>query len=184
MHSALYNHLFDQLNWLTLPAYAAPSHWTSHTAFAMYLVFQTRPGLFVELGTEHGMSYCAFCQAITTADIQARAYAVDTWQGDLHIGSYGSDVLAMLQEEHQKYQTFSTLLQMTFNEAVDHFEDSTIDLLHIDGTHTYEAVRQDFETWLPKLSNRAIVLFHDTNEHQQDFGVWRFWAELQTQYPG
>ena len=41
----------------------------------------------------------------------------------------------------------------------------------------------DFETWLPRMSDRGIVLFHDTNEFRADFGVWRFWRNVREKYP-
>jgi hypothetical protein len=72
---------------------------------------------------------------------------------------------------------------MSFDEAVSKVPDGSIDLLHIDGLHTYEAVRHDYETWKPKLAEGAWVLFHDTHVREGDFGVWRFWDEIKTHYP-
>jgi uncharacterized coiled-coil protein SlyX len=44
-------------------------------------------------------------------------------------------------------------------------------------------VRHDFEAWAPKLSPRAVVLFHDTNMLERGFGVARFWAEVEGRFP-
>ena len=75
-------------------------------------------------------------------------------------------------------------MQMTFDEAAPKFEAASVELLHIDGLHTYEAVRHDFETWREKMGPRGVVLFHDTAVHQGDFGVHKFWAEIREKYRG
>jgi hypothetical protein len=150
----------------------------------MWLVRTISPNTLVELGTYSGNSYFSFCQAVIEADTATRCFAVDTWQGDEHSGRYPEDVFAALSAYHQEhYASFSRLLRMSFDEAVSCFSDESIDLLHVDGLHTYEAVQHDFETWLPKLVPGAVVLFHDTNVRERSFGVWRFWEELRVCYP-
>lgn len=160
------------------------SAWNEHIPAAMLLVDLIKPRTFVELGAYYGDSYCAFCQAVQELHLRTECFAVDTWQGDQQTGAYGPEVLAQLRAHHDPlYASFSALVQSTFDEALAHFPDGTIDLLHIDGYHTFEAVKHDFECWSSKLSTRGVVLFHDINVREGDFGVWRLWDDLAAIYP-
>jgi GT2 family glycosyltransferase len=160
------------------------SAWWGHVPFAHWLVSATHPTQFVELGTHHGVSYAAFCEPVLRQRLATRCFAVDTWQGDEHTGTYDQRVYEDLRHFHDsRYAAFSVLLRTTFDDALNHFADGSIDLLHIDGCHTYEVVKHDFQNWLPKLSKRAVVLFHDTNVRKRGFGVWRLWSEMQETYP-
>ena len=160
------------------------SAWADHAPFAFWLMERHRPRSFVELGTHGGYSYFAFCQAIKTGSLPTQCYAVDTWAGDQHAGFYGEEFFQQVSDYNEShYAAFSRLVRTTFDKAVNHFSDGSIDLLHIDGLHFFEDVKHDFETWRPKLSDKAIVLFHDTNVRERNFGVFKLWEDLRVQYP-
>jgi hypothetical protein len=150
--------------------------------FAYWVIEKLKPTTFVELGTHTGNSYFSFCQSIQENKTNTKSWAVDTWEGDAHAGFYDEAIFERVRHTNLQYRSFSTLLRCTFDSAAEHFADGSVDLLHIDGLHTYEAVKHDFDTWLPKMSSKGVVLFHDTNVRRDDFGVHRLWSELSSEY--
>jgi predicted O-methyltransferase YrrM len=161
-----------------LPKRMAFSTWVDHLAFGYDLVGALRPEVLVELGTQSGVSYFCFCQAVVEHELATRCFAIDTWRGDAHTSSYDETIWEAVKAHNESYASFSTLKRMLFEEASEEFGPDSIDLLHIDGYHTYEAVRGDFELWFPKVRAGGIVLFHDIAARIADFGAWRFWDEL------
>lgn len=163
----------------------ASSYWLEHIPFAFWLVEHAKPATLVELGVHTGGSFCNFCEAVKLTRIDCRCYGIDNFEGDPHYQNYGPEVLETLRAYHDpRYKEFSSLIKSDFVPALEHFADGSIDILHIDGTHFYDDVRRDYETWKSKLSNKAIVLFHDTNVRERDFGVHRLWSELVAVHPG
>ncbi|MBP5584872.1 MAG: class I SAM-dependent methyltransferase [Lentisphaeria bacterium] len=156
--------------------------WLGHTYFAGLLMKEFRPRVFVELGTHYGNSYFAFCQSAKKYGVDVCCYAVDSWKGEAQAGEYGEEVYRAVSDYNDRnYSTFSTLLRGMFDDYAGRFEDGTIDLLHIDGFHSYEACRHDFETWVGKVRPGGIVLFHDIAVRQDGFGVCAFWDEVRKQ---
>ena len=183
MSAKFYQNYFDA-NSFVMPTVIEPSGWLEHGSFAMWFIAKLRPQIFVELGTHNGFSYFSFAQSVTSNDIKTKMYAIDTWEGDEHAGFYGDDVFnSVSQVNSTRYGSFSYLLRNTFDDGLEHFQDKCIDLLHIDGLHTYDAVKHDFETWLPKMSDTGIILFHDISVRERGFGVFQLWEEISREYP-
>ena len=157
--------------------------WVGHTPFAYWLVAALKPKILVELGTHGGGSYFSFCQSVIDNKLDTKTYAIDTWMGEKQAGFYSESLFKKVMDFNiEHFDNFSTLMKMTFDEALNEFDDNSVDLLHIDGFHSYEAVSNDFREWYPKLSKEAIVLFHDTHEIKPGFGVHQFWDELKKEH--
>ena len=169
----------------TRPDIIVPSTTFGHTPFFFWLISVLHPRNIVELGSFNGYSFFIFCQAAAALGEASRCHAVDTWEGDTNMGAYGPEVYARVKETAAKHfgKNGHELLRMTFDEAARHFDEGSVDLLFIDGCHTYEAVKNDFLTWKSKMSSRGVIMFHDTVEEAPGFGVRRFWAEIKDLRP-
>nr|WP_295469457.1 class I SAM-dependent methyltransferase [Mesorhizobium sp.] len=153
--------------------------WHAHVPFANSLIELLVPRMVVELGVHKGDSLLSMAAAVQRFNQPGRVVGIDTWRGDDHAGVYdGKAVLDELMDRAANFGLRITLLRSTFDDALASFADGSIDLLHIDGLHTYEAVRHDFDSWRSKLSRRGVVLFHDIAVMRDDFGVHKFWEEV------
>lgn len=142
------------------PVYVEQSVWLEHIPFAFWLVEAQQPRVMVELGTGDGVSYFAFCQAVERLGLDTRCFGVEISEG-----AAASEPLRVHNEA--QYSGFSRLLRSRPDDALRHFEDASIDLLHIDGRDAAEAVLADLDACLGKLSPRAIVLIHGINERER-----------------
>ncbi len=153
--------------------------WSGHLPFVADLVQAVRPELIVELGTYYGESYFGFCQAVEEQSVRCNCNCIDTWRGDNQGGYYGEEVYLDVESyNRQHYASFSNLHRMTFDEARGSFAKESIDILHVDGHHSYESVAHDFENWFSAVRPGGIVLLHDVSVQLPEFGVRRFWEEL------
>ena len=158
--------------------------WNGHRRFAYDLVRLVRPKRFVELGTYWGTSFFAFCQAVKDFNLETECVAIDTWKGDDHTGPYETEALDTFNRVNKEiFEKINVRpLKMTFKEALSFIEEDSIDILHIDGCHDYDPVKEDYLTWLPKLEKEGIILFHDVADSVEYESV-RFWKEISENVP-
>lgn len=159
------------------------AYWEGHRDFAYDLLHFVRPARLVELGSQYGCSLFSFCQAVRDFKLNTEINAVDMWSGDIGAEMSGEEVYALVQKTAATYypEVKLHLFQMRFDQALPDFADESIDILHIDGGHTFEDVERDFTTWLPKLKENGIVLFHDVYS-PIDQGSCDHWEKTKKEY--
>ena len=54
-----------------------------------------------------------------------------------------------------------TMMRTTSLAVVDKFPDASLDFVHIDGDHSFDAAIQDIVAWAPKVRIGGLILVHD-----------------------
>lgn len=71
---------------------------------------------------------------------------------------------------------------MTTEEFAKKCPNRKYEYIYVDGDHSYEGVKLDYELFWPRLNKNGFMVFHDIVVKEwgrlKGFGVWRFWEEL------
>jgi FkbM family methyltransferase len=152
--------------------------WSGHRGFAEKLVRFLNPKVIVDLGVDWG--YSTFSFALPRI---GHTYGIDNFVGDDFVGTDENRLkynFVTMKREKLHLQDNLTLIEGDFNEVAQTW-DKTIDILHIDGSHKYEDIKRDFETWSKFVTDNGIILLHDTcieSLHGNEYGVKKFFDEL------
>lgn len=151
-----------------------PSAWSGHKNFAQWLVKEVKPKVTVELGVDRGFSLFCFSEPNI-----GTVYGIDTFEGDPTLDPFTfkhDDAEAFVKEFIASNNMNNIkIVKADFNDVVE-FWSLPIDILHIDGCHLYDYVKNDWEKWNKFVGNQGIVLFHDTESYPNDVG--RLFSEI------
>lgn len=145
------------------------SAWKGHRTFAGWLINRVQPKIVVDLGVDYGYSLFSFSEHNI-----GTVYGIDSFEGDEHAGHHGDayDTVIRVIEENQ-YKNID-VIKGYFDDVVKTW-DKPIDILHIDGLHTYEAAMNDYQKWSPFLTEDGVILMHDVVSFE---GVRKVYEEI------
>jgi predicted O-methyltransferase YrrM len=145
------------------------------------LVADLRPRRVVEIGTYRGGSLWAFAQLAAS---DAILLSIDLPGGEFGAG-YDGEVESRFANFLRHEQRIVTLPldshdPATVAAARAALEGVPVDLLFIDGDHSYEGVKRDFELYAPLVRPGGIVALHDilADSDWEGSDVDRLWAEV------
>ncbi|MCH9626020.1 MAG: hypothetical protein S4CHLAM123_12090 [Chlamydiales bacterium] len=120
----------------------------------------------VEIGSWKGKSTAWLGKGIEASEQQGTVlYAIDPHTGSPEHQKEGKAVWTFPEFEQNiaKAQLQAVIRPLTVGsvEGAGHVAEA-IDFIFIDGAHDYESVKEDFETWFPKVKVGGIVAFHDS----------------------
>lgn len=117
----------------------------------------------VEIGSYAGESTIIFAKKVL------KLYAVDPWMNGYDEGDLASHIQPMNEVEELfdfRVKDFTNVekIKMKSVDAALMFPDKSLDFVYIDGLHTYDGVRTDLLTWLPKVKTGGFIGGHDYRE--------------------
>ena len=130
-------------------------------------VERTNPQTILEIGVERGGSFKIWEQVLP---VGGRLIGVDIQhvQTEIDISKSDRNVILLVLDSHNP-QTVDVVKQELNGRPVD--------FLYIDGDHSYDGCKSDFEMFSPLVRQGGLVGFHDVGTEVNNVG--RFFKELQ-----
>lgn len=162
-----------------------PSQKRSELKKLAEIVAEKNPKTIMEIGTHRGGTLWVWSRI---ADQAEQIISLD-----LRFGEFGGGYHPNRQRLYRSFvadrpKTEMTLMQMdshqqeTLNNVLALLNGRPVDFLFIDGDHTYEGVKRDFELYSPLVSEGGIVAFHDLIPRDGNYGVHLLWRELKPKF--
>ena len=129
----------------------------------------------VEIGTAHGGTYWAWCRLATpTAHlVSVDLPGNDDWTARVRSYPGPTQTQTVIRADSHDQQTVRSLDRLR----------GSVDLLFLDGDHSYDGVRADFENFAPLVKPGGLIAFHDVESTNHPASqVDRLWAQLRDVY--
>ena len=141
--------------------------------------------IILEIGTANGGTLLGFSKL---APDDATIMSIDLPEGPFG-GGYPKSKIPLYFSFKKKNQKMFLLRENSHvNETLEKVKDilngRRVDFLFIDGDHTYEGVKRDFELYSPLVKSGGVVAFHDVAVHPGYIGCFVniFWDEIKKNY--
>jgi cephalosporin hydroxylase len=145
-------------------------------------VHDLQPLVIVEIGTKFGGTFMIWNEVTNAKTISI----------DLVEGIHGGITREATDERNKKFKKLyndrcvfiegNSHDKLTYDALLTALNGQLIDFLFIDGDHTYEGVKQDYEMYSPLVRTSGYIAFHDINDTQRhrdrDVYVGKLWNEL------
>jgi predicted O-methyltransferase YrrM len=136
------------------------THLTEFEKIVLYKIAKkkNKEAIFVEIGSYLGASSCFLAAGMKSGKL----YCIDTWQNDA-MSEGSQDTLAEFRGNVEKYKDKIVEMRGLSYDIIGKLKGmiQSIDLLFIDGDHSYNGVKKDWDLYSPLLKNGSIVVFHD-----------------------
>ena len=147
----------------------------------MEIVERQAPRRILEIGTARGGTLFLFSRA---AAPDALLVSLDLPQGKYGGGysAWKTRVFRRLLRTGQRagFVRADSHERASLDRIRQYFKGEKLDLLFIDGDHTHEGVKQDYELYSPLVRDGGLIVFHDIAKHRPELEchVDRFWDEV------
>tara|TARA_R110000868_G_scaffold369704_1_gene633133 strand:+ start:1507 stop:2115 length:609 start_codon:yes stop_codon:yes gene_type:complete len=167
----------DEVSYLAVFSFGAVQKVGELTGLLTYLESR-QPKVVVEIGVDSG----GVSWALTKLTSVKKVIGIDKPDAYWGTGQNLANVKYIIQNSSNKYQFLSadSHAEKCYTQLVGTYLEpgEKIDFLFIDGDHSYEGVKQDFEMYSPLVAEGGSIAFHDICTETPRCQVKRFWDEI------